>query len=347
MRRRHVDHRWVRTAVAAWVRLATGRLDDGAVAATGRGRRAAGSRATACDDGSLPGREGRPVVTWGDTAAGTGAGAAASTSRSGTSSAAPADAATRTSGPDTTSAAPADAAAEGGAFLPEDVAVPAGVGAAVCPWPGGDAAGCSGGGGRSGGHGAATRSGSGNTAGTGLRSGAGTGRPRDPDRLRGGVPGQRRVSAAADAQPSATGGSGLATYAHAAHRTCDVRGGSTVERRAFTGDQSRLASYAGAQRGVAAGDAAGSGRMSTQSRLAGETGLAGDTGLADETRLTCHPGLTRKARLARHPGLARETRLANQARLRTCSGACLTAGRDPSLGADSSADLAAGADTAT
>lgn len=113
------------------------------------------------------------------------------------------------------------------------------------------------------------------------------------------MPGQRGVSAAADAQPRTTSSSRLATHAQASQRTRHVWSGSPIQRCALTGDESRLASGAGSKRGIAAGDATGSGRMSAQSRLAGETRLTGNACLADETRLTCHSGLPRQARLTR------------------------------------------------
>jgi len=158
-----VDHRRVRIAVTCTctctcTALSARSLDDGTVAAADGRRCATGTRATACDDGTLTGRNGGSVVTRGDTAAGAGTRAT-----------------TGTNGSDTASATCADAAPECGAFLTEDVAVPTGVGPTVCPGPSACTAGSGGRGDRSGGYGAAAGSGGRNTAGTGLRPGIGTG----------------------------------------------------------------------------------------------------------------------------------------------------------------------------
>ncbi len=130
------------------------------MATAGRRRCATGTHATACDDGTLTGRNSGPVVTRGDAAAGAGARATAGTN-----------------GSDATSATCADAAPERGALLTKDVAVPTGVGPTMCPGPGGHTTGSGGRSDRSGGYGAAAGSGGRDTTRASLCPGTGIGCP--------------------------------------------------------------------------------------------------------------------------------------------------------------------------
>ncbi|WP_240748919.1 hypothetical protein [Mycobacterium paragordonae] len=229
----------------------------------------------------------------------------------------------------------ADTTAECRAFLAQDVAVAASPGTCVCAWPGGYAPGSSSRRGWSGCNGAPARSGRRDTAGACLRAGSGAGCTGHSDRLRSRVTSQRCVSAAADTQSCAAGGTRLAAHADSADRTCDVGRGSAVQRRALARNESGLASCSCAERRVGAGDAASGGGVSTKSRLTGETGLAGNSRLTGETSLPSHPGLSGKARLA------------GEARLGTCRGARLTTRRDSGLGTSADSGLGPGADTAT
>ena len=304
---RRVDHRRVRPAASS-TRGTAGRLNDRTVSAAYRRRRAARTGATAGDDGTLPGRDGRSVVTWGDTdaSASTTAGARAARGH-----------AARATGTNT--------AAERRTFLPEDVTVSADPdpGAGVCARPGGYAArttGCAAG---SGSDGAATRSGCRDAAGTCLRSATGPGRTGCADRLRSRVARQGGASAASYAESRSAGSTGLAAHADAAYRAGDVGCGSAVQCRAFARDQPGLAACA--KRRVAAGNAARSGRVSAQSRLAGETGLP--TGNSAGLTTGCYSGLAAES-------AANLTASADRT-------ANLTAG------ADCPADLSASTDTAT